>query len=390
MGVGKSVVRSIASLLLIASAVRAVGPGPKTLRVCAAQPPVRLISWHLKPADVPPRVDQRLDDLEQMVHRAGAAGCDAFALPEDTLGVLHWEVANKGALKEVLPVVVARMLERLGRAAASHRMYLICSSDTVEPDGAYRNTAFLLARDGSEIGRYYKVQPAVHESDRARGSGFPVFETPDLGGVGMLICYDMVMPEAARALALGGADIVFVPTMGGAATAGDEDVNRAAFRTRAVENLVYLVVARRGGGSMIISPQGRILAEAEAPRDMVMADINPFGGREGGDALNSQADMRARLFRERNPAAYGVLTSPDPPVLKKIPATVTVEDAVRIGDGTLTIGEERFAQAEELRRAGKTAEAARAFERLRQDFPHTWIDRAAGDRLREIRAPAPR
>jgi predicted amidohydrolase len=155
-----------------------------------------------------------------------------FTLPEDTLGVLHWEVANKPVLKDVLQPAVAHMLDRLGRAAAAHHMYLVCSSDTAEQAGAYRNTAFFLGRDGREIGRYYKVHPTIGESDRVRGESFQVFETPDLGGVGMLICYDMVMPESSRSLALNGADVIFVSTMGGAVTTGDESLDLAAFRTR--------------------------------------------------------------------------------------------------------------------------------------------------------------
>ena len=98
------------------------------------------------------------------------------------------------------------------------------------------NTAFFLGRDGREIGRYHKVQLPVHEQLKEPGDRFPVFETPDLGGVGMLICYDMVFPETARCMALNGADILFNPTLGGAAFGGWE-ISRAAFRTRAVENL---------------------------------------------------------------------------------------------------------------------------------------------------------
>jgi predicted amidohydrolase len=197
-------------------------------------------------------------------------------------------------------VAVARMLDRLGRAAAAHHMYLVCSSDTAEEDATYRNTVFFLGRDGREIGRYYKVQPTIAESDRVRGISFPVFETPDLGGVGMLIRYDMVMPESSRSLALNRADVIFLSTMGGAVTTGDESLNRAAFRTRAADNYVYFVIAMRNG-AMIISPQGTMLAEATQPGGIAMADSDPFGGREGGDALNTQRDMRARLFRERNP-----------------------------------------------------------------------------------------
>src|SRR5207247_2973688 len=96
------------------------------------------------------RVERSLAELEQLVHRAGEEGCDALALPEDTIGLGHWEAANAAALKELLPAAVARMLERLGRAAAAHRMYLVCCCDTVEPDGTLHNTAFILGRDGQE------------------------------------------------------------------------------------------------------------------------------------------------------------------------------------------------------------------------------------------------
>lgn len=360
----------------------------KPVRVCAGQPAVS-VRWSLTQAGALAEVDRSLDTLEQMVRQAGADGCDVLALPEDTLGVLHWELGHKTEMYDLLSVAVQRMLERLGRVAAEHHMYLICSSDTAERDGSYRNTAFFLGRNGKEIGRYYKVQPTINESDRKRGATFPVFETPDLGGVGLLICYDMVMPESTRSLALNGADIVFLVTMGGSLTTGDDDLNRAGFRTRAADNYVYLVVARRGGGGIIVSPRGQVLAEGRRASSIAMADIHPFAGREGGDALNSQVDMRARLFRERNPAAYGALTDPNPPVLKKIPATITVEEAVRVGSGALTIGEDRFTAAEALLHAGKTAQAAREFEKLRDEFPHTWIDRSAREKLDAIRAGEP-
>ena len=259
----------------------------------------------------------------------GRATLRCRALPEDTLGLGNWEAGNEALAKQVLPRAVERMLTRLGAAAAKHRMYVVCCNDHVEPDGTTYNTAFFLGRDGKEIGRYHKVCPTFTSAVCTPGDKFPVFDTQDLGGVGMLICYDMVFPETARCLALGGADVIFHPTLGGAAI-GDDDISRAAFRTRAVENFVYLVVAQRGSGSMIVSPQGKILAEAQGPDSMAVADIDPFGGREGGDAMNRQRDMRARLFRERNPAAFGILTDPAPPALTRCPTTITEPDAVRI------------------------------------------------------------
>ena len=135
---------------------------------------------------------------------------------------------------------------------------------------------------------------------------------------------------------------------------------------------------------MILSPRGEVLAEAKGSDDIALAGIDPREGRRGQDELNEQADMRARLFRERSPAAYAILTDPSPPVLAKVPAAIGVEDAVRIGGGTLTVGEERFKEAEALLRAKKLEEARAAFEALRKEYPGTWIDRVSQERLRRI------
>jgi predicted amidohydrolase len=354
------------------------------IRVAATQPRSRLIDWRLDALPgVLDRVEQSLEELAGLVDQAGAAGCDVVALPEDTLGLGHWEAAHPDARAELLPAAVTRMLDRLGEAAAARGIYLVCCNDTAGMDGAIRNTAFFLGRDGREIGRYHKVDLALHEQDRKRGDCFPVFPTPDLGTVGLLICYDMVFPEAPRCLALAGADIIFHLTLGGAAI-GDGDISRAAFRTRAVENFVYLVVSQRGSGSMIISPRGDVLAEASGPDDITIADIDPFGGRQGGDAMNHQADMRARLFRERSPAAYGILTDPNPPILTKVPEVISAEEVIRIASQTLTIGEQRFKEADTLLRDGKTREARDAFEALRAEFPHSWIDRVSRERLAKL------
>src|SRR5204862_6929820 len=186
---------------------------------------------------------------------------------------------------------------------------------------------------------------------RQRGTECPVFQTPEWGTVGMLICYDLVFPETARCLALQGADVIFFPTMGGAAV-GDDDIGLQALRVRAAENHVYLVVAHRGQGAMIISPRGKIIAQAAGPDGLAIADIDPRGGRAGGDSSNTQKDMRARLFRERNPEAFKILTEPNPPVLAKVPIDITREEAGRIFARMLTVGEEEFNQAAAVASAG--------------------------------------
>ena len=185
------------------------------VRVAACQLKARVIDYRLKSAAVLVEVDRNLTRLEAILAQAGDQKCDALCLPEDTLGLLNWCGVHEAEEKELLAQAVGRMLDRLGRAAARHRLYLVVCSDYPETDGGIYNTAFFLGRDGKEMGRYHKVCPAYHEQLRKRGTSFPVFPTSDLGTVGMLICYDLVMPETARCLALQGADIVFFPTMGG-------------------------------------------------------------------------------------------------------------------------------------------------------------------------------
>jgi predicted amidohydrolase len=374
--------------LLIALQSIGFSAGTNTVRVAACQLRSRVIDFRLKPDAVLEQVESNLGELVQIVNRAGDQKCDVLCLPEDTLGLLNWCGVHEAEERTLLPKAVKSMLDRLGSAAAQHRMYLVVCSDHLEANGGIFNTAFLLGRDGKEIGRYHKVCPAYHELSRQRGTSFPVFPTADLGTAGMLICYDLVIPETARCLALQGADIIFFPTMGGAAI-GDEDLGVQALRVRAAENFVWLVVAQRNRGAMIISPQGKIVAKADQPDDLAIADIDPFGEREGGDAFNYQHDMRARLFRERNPAAFGILTDPAPPVLSKVPINLTGEEAHRIAARALTFGEEDFNKARALERNGKVDEAIAAFEKLSSQYPDSWIDREAKKHLTELRHQRP-
>ncbi len=355
-----------------------------TVRIAAAQARRRVVDFHLSPNEALAAVEKNLAELERIVERAGQAKCDALALPEDTPGLLNWVSANETLAKDLLPKAVKRMIDRLGSEASRYRMYLVVCSDFVETDGAIYNTAFFLGREGREIGRYHKVCPTWGEAGaRQRGTSFPVFPTPDLGAAGLLICYDLVVPETARCLALAGADIIFFPTMGGAAI-GDDDIGVQALRVRAAENFIWLVVAHRGSGAMIISPQGKIIAQAEGPDGLAIADIDPRGQREGGDALNHQRDMRARLFRERNPKAFRILTETNPPVLAKVPIDLTRQEAGRIMARALTVGEEEFKQANSLLGRGQTNEAIAAFGRLRREYPATWIDRRSEERLAKL------
>ncbi len=355
-----------------------------TIRVAAVQARRRSISYKVAGAEAALQsVQANLDELVELARRAAEQGCDIIAFPEDTLGTLEWEAGNWSEVEKLLWPAEQAMLSRFGEVASKHGLSIICCNDCVEDRSIY-NTAILIGPDGHEIGRYHKVQPALAEQQRAKGQAFPVFEIPGIGTVGLCICYDMVFPETTRALALAGADIVFHCTMGGASMAGG-DASLAAFRTRAADNFLYIVVAFRNGGSLIISPTGKILADGGSEPDaIVIADIDPGSGREAGDALGGlTSDFRARLFRERTPAAYGILLDEHPPILDKLKhiPVPTPQEAARLFQEGITTGADAFNEADRLRTVGCIEEANRRFIELSERFGTLWIGIAARERL---------
>ncbi|MHB8377461.1 MAG: nitrilase-related carbon-nitrogen hydrolase [Dehalococcoidia bacterium] len=139
----------------------------------------------------------------------------------------------------------------------------------------YSNGALLFGRDGSVIGRYEKS--FLWHFDRrwfAAGSAYPVFET-DAGRIGMLICADGRMPEIARSLALGGAQIILDLTawVSGARNPKDLTSPQRAYlmQTRATENGIWIAAADKTGveaesvvycgGSCVIDPRGSYVAQ---------------------------------------------------------------------------------------------------------------------------------
>ena len=130
------------------------------------------VDWRLtSPRQALAQVDRVLDVLESLVYKAGRAGCDIVVFPESTLAMSRWTWVHPDLRAQALPEADRRMLRRLGQAAASHHMYLICCNDTLDPDGLLRNTAFFLGRDGREIGRYHKVGLPLHEQLKQPGDG---------------------------------------------------------------------------------------------------------------------------------------------------------------------------------------------------------------------------
>jgi len=172
------------------------------------------------------------------------------------------------------------------------------AKDGAAKDRAY-NAATMIGPDGVVRGRHRKVH-LYGDLDRAQ---FVANEKPpaafDFDGsrVGMLICYDVEFPEAARRLAVDGARAVLVPT---ANMTGCEEVQRILVPARACENNCGVVYANYCGAdavfeynglSLICGPGGEVLAQAGAKtEELIIADLP---GESPGTYL---ADRRADLY----------------------------------------------------------------------------------------------
>ena len=210
--------------------------------------------------------------LGEMINRVGASGRpDAHAEP-----------------------IPGPTTEQLAQRARRYRSWIAFS--IVERDGPdLFNTAVLLDRDGRIAGTYRKVQLPFEELSLgiAPGNSFPVFTT-DFGTVGMLICHDASFPEAARELALKGAEMILMPIWGGRET---------LVRARAVETGTYVVTSGYSYPSEIISPIGEILAAAPLDQGpaVAVAEIDltkPFPQDYIGDWGDTYQ-------RQQRPSAYG-------------------------------------------------------------------------------------
>jgi predicted amidohydrolase len=155
-------------------------------------------------------VEANLAGITAAVTSAAAAGARLVVLPElCTTGYMFSDHAEASALAEPIPSGSAtRALTDLSRELD---LYLVAGI-AERSAGKLYNSAVLLGPAG-HIGTYRKLHLWDNENTifEPGNAGLPVYQTP-LGRVGLLICYDAWFPEAFRALALQGADVVCLPT----------------------------------------------------------------------------------------------------------------------------------------------------------------------------------
>ncbi|PVG81548.1 carbon-nitrogen hydrolase [Nocardioides gansuensis] len=171
------------------------------------------------------------------------------------------------------------------------------------------NAAQLVDRDGTVLAKHRKSHLFGDLDVRTFTPGSGDLAVVDLDGarIGILICYDVEFPEAVRALALAGADLVAVPT---ALMRPYEIVARTVVPARAYENQMYVAYANRSGQeaelaycgeSCVVGPDGADLARAGSGEELLLAEIDPA-------RLASSRAANTHL-RDRRPELYGALTT---------------------------------------------------------------------------------
>ena len=267
-----------------------------------------------------------LDRIEQRVGEAAAAGAQLVLLQELHNGAYfcQHECVDAFDLAEPIP---GPSTERIGRLAAQHGVVIVASLFERRAAGVYHNTAVVLERDGRLAGKYRKMHipddPGFYEKFYFTPGdlGFQPIDT-SVGRLGVLVCWDQWYPEAARLMALAGAELLLYPTAIGwdpddeaAEKERQRDAWMLSHRGHAVANgLPVLSCNRVGhepspigasgirfwGSSHVLGPQGELLAEAKRDEPQVLvADV---------DLARSEKVRRIWPFlRDRRIDAYGDL-----------------------------------------------------------------------------------
>jgi predicted amidohydrolase len=242
-----------------------------------------------------------------MVDHSAKLGVHVIVLPEYVASP-HWflDQPTAAALADQCDEVV----KRFGEISAKYGCYVVVSH--VEAvDGDLCPTAFLIGPTGEVAGHYRKVHLTAEEKVWAvAGASFPVFET-ERGRIGVMLGYDGLFPEAARCLALEGADLIVWPT-----TLREPHERDWIAVPRAADNRCALVLANRTdspypGGSVVIPATGFPVWEINqvAPPNRRMGVVLP-AFIDLAVCRQKQMIPRVDMFANRMPAFYTPIVRP--------------------------------------------------------------------------------
>ncbi len=243
-----------------------------------------------------PEASVNLDTSIRGIREAASRGAQLVLLPELHLGpyFCQTEDTTRFDLAEPIPGPATALL---GSVARETGVVLVASLFEKRAPGLYHNTAVVFERDGALAGSYRKMHipddPGYYEKFYFTPGdlGFSPIVT-SVGSLGVLVCWDQWYPEAARLMALAGADILLYPTaIGWNPEDSEEERGRqldawiTVQRGHAVANGLPVIACNRvgvepdpsaqsqgihfWGNSFVAGPQGELLAQAGVAEEQV-------------------------------------------------------------------------------------------------------------------------
>ncbi|NCJ07557.1 carbon-nitrogen hydrolase family protein [Synechococcales cyanobacterium C] len=237
-----------------------------------------------------PDLRQNLEQAEDLIDLAVRQGAELIGLPENFsfLGDEEAKVAQAD--------VIGPKSEQFLKTMAQRFQVTLLGGGFPVPagDGKVYNTALLVDPSGQELARYAKVH--LFDVDLPDGNIYyesqlvvpgdqqaPVYQSENLGVLGLSVCYDVRFPELYRSLTHRGANVLFVPAAFTAFTGKDHW--QILLQARAIENTSYVIApAQTGfhnsrrqshGHALIVDPWGGILADAGEKPGVAIAAIEP-------------------------------------------------------------------------------------------------------------------
>jgi len=262
-------------------------------------------------------VEKQVELTLERLDEAGRNGLDIVTTGEDMCGLGGYiaDVSERNLFPELVAAAAAYAEEKVAEKARQCNMYVVACYYKRYPEGIY-NVASLFDRAGAIVWEYRKTHLPPNEMwQMLAGDKLDVFET-DFGKIGVLICYDMMFPEAAQMLSLRGAEVVFHPTAG---YGWYDAIGEATLRTRANDGAMYIVTAKNhihnaAGHSSVIDHWGLVLADAGFyPNRLVWAEVDLDVPKTQPDwyiptAMSEEAHVAKRTLTERRPDLYGGLS----------------------------------------------------------------------------------
>jgi len=239
--------------------------------------------------------------LKAAIRKAVAEGAELVVLQELHNGLYFCQTEDVHVFDEAEPIP-GPSTEEFGALAKELGIVLVLSLFECRAPGLYHNTAVVLEKDGSIAGKYRKMHipddPAYYEKFYFTPGdlGFEPIET-SVGTLGILVCWDQWYPEAARLMALSGAELLIYPTAIGYESSDEEqeqtrqsDAWQLVQRGHAVANgLPVITVNRVGhepdpsgqtrgirfwGRSFVAGPQGELLCELGQEETIQVVPVN--------------------------------------------------------------------------------------------------------------------